>query len=366
MAVFDDFQALSFTKQVNDVGSYTLTINGHDERRLLFELDGQVEVYRRIPGVKDWYLEFEGLHRKAEKVLNEDGSILFSSTGVGYNDMLARTIVSYKQGTIRAAKNCSAETAMKEYVTENCIVEDATVVGRLSEGYLPGFSVEPDKTLTAGFAIPNWSGDKAYENLLDVLKEIATLSGIDFAVVGDGPALFVFNTYLQGMGLNKTYHTVTSSGKNEYGNIPVVLADRFGSIAGGTYDDDRLAESNVVVVQGSGDGSTKHTVTRTDPEAINDSPWNRREVSRSASSQDFEYQLKDFGDQTLKELARKETISDCVPLQTPSSLYGKDYQLGDKVTVWFDDVKMDKRITSVTLEYSENGESITMELADIP
>jgi hypothetical protein len=215
-------------------------------------------------------------------------------------------------------------------------------------------------------AIHNWSGDKAYENLLDILKEIALLSGIDFSVVGTGPAQFTFYTYLQGMGLNKTYSTVTSSGKNEYGNIPVILSAAFGSISSATYSDDRLGESNVVIVQGKGDGSTKDTVTRIDPSSIDDSPWNRREVSRSASSSDYTYQLNDFGDQTLKELARKETVSDCVPLQTPQSLYGVDYELGDKVTVWFDDIKMNKRITSVTLTYQENSEKISMELADIP
>lgn len=373
VAVFDDFQALSFTKTVNDVGSYSLSINGKDARRLEFELDGQVEVWRSIPGVIDWYKEFEGLHRKPDKKLNDNGSNQFVSNGVGYNELLARRVVAYKSGTIRAAKNCSAETAIKQYVDENCAKDLMTVVGRLSDGYMPGFYIEADKTSITTDPIPNWSGDKAFENLLDVLKEIATSSGIDFNVVGTGPAQFTFYTYLKGMGLNKTYHTISSSGRNEYGNIPVVFSAVFGSMSSATYSDDRIGEANVVIVQGDGEGSTKHTVTRSDPNAMDDSPWNIREVSRSASIPSNEvdrllvtHYMEVTGDETLKELARKERIVDCVPLQTPSSLYGVHYQLGDTVTVWFDDVKMDKRITSVTLEYSNDGESVSMELSDIP
>jgi hypothetical protein len=366
VAVFEDFFSLSLTRTVNDVCSYSFSIDGNDPRRNSFQPDGQIEVWRGIPGVLKWYKEFQGFHITQGKAMGDDGKITFTSSGVGYNDLLARRVIAFKSGTIRAAKNCSAETAMKQYVDENCTKDLMTVVGRLSDGYFPNFSIEGDKTATSLVPIQNWAGDKAFENLLDVLKEIATLSGIDFEVIGTGPAEFTFVTYLEQMGSNRTYSTVTASGKNEYGNVPVVFGAVFGSVQSAEYSLDRMSEANVVIVQGKGDGSTKHTLTVSDSKAIAVSPWNMREVSRSASSSDFEYQLRDFGNQTLKEMAAKEVVSSCVPLQTPSSLYGKNYFLGDKITVWFDDVKMNKRIVSVTLDYTDIGEKVSMELADIP
>jgi hypothetical protein len=175
------------------------------------------------------------------------------------------------------------------------------------------------------------------------------------------------------MGSNRTYSTVTASGKNEYGNAPVVFGAVFGSVQSAEYSLDRMSEANVVIVTGPGDGSTKKALTRTNPKATSVSPWNTREISRSASipSNVVDRLLENHfmevtGDEALKEMATKETISSCVPLQTPSSLYGKNYFLGDKITVWFDDVKMNKRIVSVTLDYTDIGEKVSMELADIP
>src|SRR3990172_4076316 len=298
-AIFDDWVDMEFTKEVNNIGSYKFQINGEDARRSLFELDGQVEIWRQVAGCGlGWYKEFEGFHRLDSRSTDKEGNRIFVSDGVGLNDLLARSIIAYKAGTIRADKNAPAETVMKEYVDENCgPTADDTVVGRLYQGGFPNFSTEAD--LGRG---PVWAGSRAFENLLDVLRDIANVAEMDFQIVQTSPANFSFFTYVGQLGSDRTYTNMdVANGLNGAGNYPVMFSIPTGTIQDIEYIRDRLAEANVVIVLGPGEGSTQDTLTRSDGIAIAASPWNRREVSRPGGDQEFDYQREQLGDEILKE-----------------------------------------------------------------
>jgi hypothetical protein len=384
VAYFDHFQSLEFQKIVNDVGYYALTFGDDGDSRFdLFQLDGQVEVWRSVPGVGlDWYREYEGFHRRHQRNINQDGSRTYLSYGVGYNDFLARTAIAYKGGTIRADKNAPAETVMKEFVDENCTpTGDTTVVGRLNydsdadvflyNSALPGLVVQP----SSGQGIV-WTGSRPFENLLDVLQEIADYSSIDFAVVGTGPATFAFITYVNQLGSNRTAVGLQASGTNAAGFPPVIFSNEYGNVQNIEYLLDRVSEANAVIVLGEGDGSTREVLTRSSGD-VSSSPWNRREVSRPTHiaqipglSEEAAAELKTFsmqqtGDEVLEEMQAKEVFS-FSPLQQPATLYGKNYFLGDRVTVRYGDLLQHKRITSVRVTVQEGGEVIDMELARIP
>ena len=57
VAIIDDYTNLQIAHRINSVSTYNFQINGDDDCIELFELDGQVEVYRSDPnnGI-DWYL----------------------------------------------------------------------------------------------------------------------------------------------------------------------------------------------------------------------------------------------------------------------------------------------------------------------
>lgn len=371
VALFEDFEYLEINEKLNDVGSYALRFVGEDDVRYgLFELDGQLEFYRRVLGQTgiraQWKQEWQAFHRKARRVTNPDGSRSFESTGVGYNDLLARSVVAYKEGTIRADKNAPAETVMKEYVDENCgPTADATVVGRLYQGGFPNFSVEVD----GGNGIV-WAGGRAYENVLDVLKEIADLSNIDFAVTPSGDATFEFRTYVNQLGSDRTNVGLNpSNGLNAAGNAPVVFAVDFGTVQSIEYELDRLSEANVAIVMGKGEGSTRTTVTRVNYTNLDDSPWNRREVARSSTSYDEDYEtysLNTFGDEILEEMKPKEVFV-FKPIQTETLVYGLDYFLGDRVTALYRGIERNKKIVGVKVVFSSGvGESVELEFEDVP
>ena len=361
VALFDSFEGLEFGLVVDDIGYYNLTLADDGNSKLeLFELDGQVEIQRSVPGVGlGWYDEFAGFHRRENRDTLQDGKKFFVSSGVDYNEMLFRRRIGYKGGTVRADKNAVAETVMKEYVDENCGAIATVGNGREINGVFPGFIVQSD-----GGAGVVWAGSRPFDNLLDVLKDIANFSSIDFVVIGSGPAQFTFQTFEDQLGADRT--TEGLSGKlNGAGNEPVIFSVPYGNLQSLVYTLDRSTEGTVVFVLGSGEGSTRTVITRENSSAIADSPWNRRELSIPGSGQEFEYQLRNLGDETLEEMKFMETFT-FAPLQQPSQLYGLHYFLGDRVTMRYGNIERNKRIVSVKISVARGKEIITMEFADIP
>lgn len=364
VAHFDSWTVLEFQKKVNESYSYSITFadNG-DARYLLFGVDYQVQVYRSVPAAGvEWYLAYEGFHRTSTWRTDSNGAKTFTSTGVGYNDLLARTIIAYDAGTVRSDKDDEAETVMKEYVVENCgtLATLGGVVGRLSYGVLPGFTVEAD-----GGAGPRWTGSRAYENLLMTLQDIARFSLIDFEVVGTGPGTFEFKTYIGQLGLDRTYPTVNPrTGLNAAGNTPLKFSIPTGNVQDMGFEINRSSEVNVIVVLGKGEYSTRHTSTVRDEDEIDDSPWNRREISRSGSSQDYDYQREDLGEEVLQEAHFTEEFS-FTPLQQASCLFGKHYDFGDRITLAYGSFERDQRLIGVTIRVADGKETITHEFADI-
>jgi len=365
VAIFDDWLTLNFSRKVNDIGSYTLTFRDNDDTRLdYFELDAQLVIKRRIAGFLDWTKEFHAFHRTPNRYIDSNGVANFDSKGVCYNELLARRIIAYKEGTIRADKDDASETVMKEFVAENCTgTADLTWVGRLNydaendvllyQAGFPNFSVQTDKGNGA-----EWTGSRPYELLLDVLKDVAEFSAIDFAVVDNGAASFQFTTYPNQMGTDRN------------GSVPpVVFVHAMGNIKDLQYAYDRSSEVNAVIVLGKGDLSTRDTVTRHKPSTQDDSPWNVRETSRSAANYDEDYpthSMNTSGDEVLEEMKGKLDFS-FQPLQQESALYGVAYFLGDRVTVKYGTLTVDRKIVGVNIAVTEGqGEQVSLDLSDIP
>ena len=58
----------NYNKRLRTPGQYTVRIDGNDARIDLFELDCQMEFWRRdTRAALDWYKDFEGFHRSYDK-----------------------------------------------------------------------------------------------------------------------------------------------------------------------------------------------------------------------------------------------------------------------------------------------------------
>ena len=366
LAIIDDYRSMQYQKKINDGGFFSLFMDYNDPKRELFEVDGIIEIKRKIPGRLDWYTDFIGHCEDFNTRLFSNANYQFNVVGTGQNGLLARRIIAFDETTAYAAKNDASETVMKEYVKEN-IGSDATTAntrfadGRIISGGTNLFSVQAD----AGNGI-TWQGDRSGKNLLEVLNEIARFSEIDFDVESNTAiGNYIFKTFVNQLGDDRTITGLDSStGLNAAGNAPHIFSPERSNVQESSLSERHRKEANRVFAYGKGAGTTRNIRYRENTTAQSESALNIREVMRGASSQDSNTQLDDFADEWLEKLKTVEKF-DFEPLDIPSSLYGVHYNFGDKITVKVGDVQANKRIVAVTINLAggqgENSKKLVFE-----
>jgi len=360
VAIFDDWWHLSMYKRINTPSSAHFRINGLDSRVSLFEIDGQIEVWRRVNGYTDWYLEYEGLIRKFARTTDEEGERVFGISTLGYIDLVDRRIISYKAGHAKSGKDTAAETAMKEFVEENCGASATVANGRILEGEITGLSIQAD-----GAFGDNWTGKRAYKNLLGVLQEIATSNELDFNVIGIGNALYEFRTYENQRGDNRSRVNLGTRGLNPSGNSPVVFSLVAGNMKVPNYEEDRISEKNTALIMGQGTEDEREVVVEKDQDAIDVSPINQRETTRDARQQTETDELESIGINAIDERGAVENFS-FGTIQAKSTIYGVHYFAGDIVTADYDTITRHKKIVGVDIvvDSPKTAEDINLVIGD--
>jgi hypothetical protein len=360
VALFDDFNSLTFGHKVNDAGYFSLQLDGGDDRWPLFALDGQVEIYRSWKdwGL-DWYLEFEGFCRTFVRQTFENGVRIASVYGQGYLDLLRRRIIAWPSGTAGAGKSGPVETVIKDYVNQNAGPGATVAAGRLANGVTAGLSIVPDAAL--GVA---WEGSRAYTNLLATAQEIGDATGHYFDVIGIGAGLFEFRTYFGHRGQDRRVIGISPTGLNADGNAPIIFALEYGNMQEAVYSINRKAEANALFLLGRGDGENRTIETMEDALAIAESPWNRCESGRNASLETTTAGMQARGDAYLDEAGAKHDFV-FKPKQTVANLYGKDYTWGDLMTAVYEEVTAQVEFLGVDISVGEGGEDISCTFKEI-
>ena len=180
---------------------------------------------------------------------------------------------------------------------------------------------------------------------------------------------YIFRTYVDQLGEDRTTVGLdTSTGLNAAGNPPHIFAPNRGNVQKSLVATKHRKEKNRVFVYGQGTGITRQIETREDTTAFDSTNnINLRETMRGGGSQSSASQLQSKGDEILEQLKAIQKFN-FIPQDIPSSLYGKHYFLGDKVTVKIGDTEADKKIIGVTITLSGGkGESNkSFDFEDIP
>lgn len=364
VALLTDWYRLEFTRKVNGVGGCTLEIDGNISVVDEFVLDGQIEIWRSdlaASPVIALYLEYEGFHRTEVRRTSEEGRATYSSVGLEYDNLLDRRAILYPSGSAQVGKAAFGETVMKEYVNENAGPGATSPPRLIDSGVLTGLTIQAD-----GAAGLVWTGSRAYRNLLDVLVEIARDSGVDFGIVGTGPATFEFQAKASPWGADRTTVGLNpATGLNGAGNPPVIFSLPQGNMQAPSYSKDRRDEVNSVIVLGQGQEADRVLAERTDAAAIAESTWNRIEGTRQGNTEDTVAGLQSIGDEVLEALQAKEVFA-FAGLQIPATLYGRDYFLGDLVTARYNTIEQNKKIVGVKITVQAGVENIVLELTDAP
>lgn len=360
----DDWDYLEFEKTVNGEGYFIMAQRGDDERIDLFELDGQLEVWRSIPGVAlDWYREFVGLFQNVTKETQANGKTVWVATGAGPNTLLERRVIAYEKDSAGASKIGAGESVIKAYVEENLGILATVANGRAANGVCPRFSVEPDSGAGA-----SWEGERSWRKLADVVREIAKATDIDFEILHsydpEQGVLYNFITHEDYLGDDRTYKDINpNTGRKMNGFLPVLFSVPKATVQQIRYSYERIAEITRAFVVGESGGVELPVYRESD--LIGDSPWNLKENAKRGFNQATLDQLYTQADEELAAGEPRETFT-FTPMQQPSLLYGRDYFLGDFVSAMYGTILRDKRITGVRARVEKFTEALTLTFSDLP
>lgn len=333
--VITDFSSLHYVRRVNAPGLLQISLRG--DHPLLGSLADkwQVEVWRKPDG-GTFARDFVGLARQEEFYHGQGGS-KGVVTCPGLMSLLSWRIVAYYAGTADKTKFTSdpAETVMNTLVKYNATTDATVVNGRLRAGAITGLTVETDG---AGGNTVDWFC--AYENLLETLQKLAQIAGGDFDVVKTSATAWQWRYYDGQLGTDRT--------------ASVIFALERGNMGSPQWHDIRVDEKTVCIVGGQGQDSSRTTVIRTGTNYDVDD--NNIEVFLNATDVDTTAGLNARGDMALDEQQAQQQFEFDV-IQTPGTLYGTHYTLGDLVTAVnpFTGASVALKVEEVQITVDENG-----------
>ena len=185
--------------------------------------------------------------------------------------------------------------------------------------------------------------------MLDQLQAIAQIAAGDFDLIKTGAQTWQFRFYAGQRGTDRS--------------ATVTFALELGNMAAPVYRYMRLVEKTVAVVGGQDTGVNRAVVTRTgtDYSAANDI-----ELFVDGRSDDSTAKLNARGDSALDKAQARNAFSYKV-LQTPASLYGLHYFLGDLVKAKYKAINVTKQVYAVSVSFDgkDSKEIIDVEMRDL-
>jgi hypothetical protein len=351
VAEFDNWLSLNFNHTQNAVSNCRFEIDGRDNRRTLFELDGQFEVWRKNDSVGlPWYIEWEGFFRTPNSLITESDDRRYVAHFISYSHLIKRTFILWPAESAQASKSGVGETVIKEIAFENIGTGALASSGRLKDHVYPGVTIEAD----AGNGT-NWEGAFASSNMLTTIRKIANATGLVYDIVGIGDGLFEFRVYNGQRGEDKSVTTGTN---------PLVFSVGYGNMITPLLSINRGDEFTSVAVLGQGtEDDRQYEIVQST--AVNDSPFNDIEAVVKNTQLTDSQELIDEGLSKLEEGKKIEKLSFEVQ-QIKSAFYGKDYSWGTKITAQFDEYQEDIVFEKVDILVNKESskERITTELSN--
>jgi hypothetical protein len=342
-AICTDFLAVAVNRTVNSVDIAQFDVNAVSTTAPYIVYGAIVEVYRQdiIAGIASTR-EFAGTIRGI--VTSYGQTTVITAQAVGTNAILSDRIVAYKSGVANRSQftAVAAETVMKTLYNYNLGASATTANGRMLSGVLTGAAVATSGGLGNATSL-SCSG----KNLLSTLQEVQLTAGGDFSLVYTAPATWTFTWYTGQLGTDRS--------------ASVILSVETGTIAKLVLRTNRITDISAVVVAGQGEGSARAIVTR--PASL-PTGLDLRETWVDARNQKKTAEYQQLGDVTLQSAAERRTTLQTEVLQNAALRYGRDYYLGDLVTVYaYAAGNITQKVASVALSMSAAGaESVNVGL----
>lgn len=341
---------LKYNRALNDIGALALTLPGAADAASIFTVDSLVEVARTSPTTGFLQVEETFLTRLTHR-FREGNEERFVVGALSLNHLLTRRVIDPDDDPLAAGgystKAGPADDVLRDYAREQC--GDLASADR----QFPNFSVGPVLSVGAGV------GKRArYENLFETFQGITRQGNVDFMI--SRLTSNVLRLTIEPIGAN---HSRTAN----YPGAPFVMLnpDR-GNLANPSLVVDRKKEGNFCYALGQGQGEFR-IVAKVTGLGLGDSPYNRLEFTEDV-------RLAERGQTTQLLTGARDALKEKQPIreftfepsgQMPGNIYRLDWDMGDVVTVAWDDESVDLRIRDIEITIDASGETISVRMEPI-
>jgi hypothetical protein len=308
-----DFTALAYIGRENSPGSLTFAIRG--DHPLLADLADfwQFEVWRKPEG-QAWYRDFVGIYLADFSWTFGDQS-RFVAVCPGILSLLSMREIGYYANYTGRTKfsTTPAESIMKSLVTYNATSAATTANGRKRNGTAWPASRITVQADGAGGNVLDWYCFG--ENLLKALQRLAPVAGGAFDLVKTAADAYEFRWYAGQRGADRT--------------AEVIFAIERGNMANVAYRGQR-DQATVGMGWGRGEEAARDYVTRTGPNYSAE-----KDIEMFVNGQNVEEgDTAGLSAQVDKALDKAKAVRSFSfqALQSPQTLYGVHYGVGDLVT----------------------------------
>lgn len=365
LQLFDNWISLNYEVRRNAFGFITLVLNGHDPRIGDFKLDYWLEVWRAIPGASvDWYLEFYGLVRNIHDAIDTNGAATIEITAYGLLQLLAGRAIVGPKDSPRTKKEMDIATAIFQFVDEN--------IGPNAFGVDFGGHVIDLRRVCPNLVCVEpapvgilTGGDHSYQNLWDVVSSLADYAWLDLRIRRGGNPnpdlgeLYTLTFDIGQFGIHRTWDY-------RQDNVPVIFGMLYGNLASADYRYERAAEENVIYGRATDPVSgAEFYEALGDYSLVDQSPYNRKEGSYDYGQETAAGVQKRLQAQLLA--GRPKQILTVEIMQQAGTLYGKDYFVGDWVTVHYRSLLANAQVIAAkgTADGDSRRETMAIELGPL-
>ncbi|MBT2656612.1 siphovirus ReqiPepy6 Gp37-like family protein [Bacillus sp. ISL-18] len=300
VAEIDDYQSLEMVLKYNSYGTWVLNLptNCKAAKEIIKSKSG-------IVVINDGKVIFSGLATKKNRKWNANEDKLQIS-GVDDSIWLLRRLVYPEPNGQFTLKDYDVRTGLAESIIKQYVSFNLGSRARL-ERQIPNFVIEEDIGL--GKKV---TGNGRFETLLDLSTSLALAGGdLGFRTIQVNKSL-EFQVY-QPEDKTKT----------------AIFSPLLGNLSEFEYTSED-PETNYVIVGGGGEGKARITLQNGDSASITE--YGRIESFVDQRNTTDQAELTQSLNQELTEKSIKNSLS-ITPIETESLSFGRDYNLGDKVSI---------------------------------
>lgn len=354
-AVYDNCVSVMYTKYVNKPGLAVITIppdhtllNYRDQNRLFQIYISYPNRSILSPGFnRSWKLDFSGVYRDTQFVTDQDGVIYAQLYIPSLLSLLDRYVIAYAANTAnKTVWSTQIVSVIVNDVARWNVTEDALIVnGRFRDiTQIRGLT---DDGAILGTPSVNYSVSPG-RTVLEFIQELVPILGFDFDVIySSGDNKFHVLQYADQLGSDLS--------------ASIMFDLSLDNTAKANYTGDKLREKTVAIVGGPGDGATRTFAIRY---GANYTTANEYEMYVDARSNDAT-ELNDIGDAALAKYQARAQVQGRVR-DSYGWQYGRDYNLGDLVSISFAGIIATKKINRVEVVFDQTQKNqISLDFDDI-